>query len=470
MKNKFLVLLLIAGLMPVMGSAQLRLPAVISSGMVLQQKDSATFWGWAAPGEKVFVTPDWTNRTDSTMSSSLATWKLKLETPPAGGPYSIQIRSGKNSITLKDVLIGEVWVCSGQSNMEWSYNNGTSDIKPEFATAFNKNIRFFQVPKTGADYPQDDVKASWAVCDSNTIKSFSSVGYFFGKRLQQELNVPIGLINVSWGGTPAETWTPESLVEHDQVLKAAASKLKPADWWPVLPGKTFNGMIYPLTDFNIAGVIWYQGESNTGTHASYRQLFTTMIDAWRNAWQKEFPFYYVQIAPYDYGQNYNGALLQEEQTKSMVHPKTGMVVITDLVDSVKNIHPSRKKPVGNRLANWALAETYGKTGIVYKSPELLSAIRENDKMILKFSNAGSGLVINGNSSSGCFVSGEIETWYPAKIKIENDQIIVTCPQVKKPYHVRYGFGNTVIGNVSNKEGLPIIPFRTDDWLAETIEK
>ncbi|MBZ5859285.1 sialate O-acetylesterase [Flavihumibacter profundi] len=442
--------------------AQLRLPAIISSGMVLQQNESVNIWGWAGPAEKIYVTTSWNNHTDSAVAGNMAVWKLMVNTPKAGGPYTVTIK-GRTTITLSDVMIGEVWICSGQSNMEWSYNNGTSDIATDFPTAYNKKIRFFQVPKTGAVYPQDDVKANWAICDSNTLKSFSSVGYFFGKKLSNDLDVPIGLINASWGGTAAEPWTPEEVVNHDPMLKGAASKLQSVPWWPNGPGQTFNGMIYPLTNYNIAGAIWYQGESNTSTNATYQQLFTKMIESWRKAFKKEIPFYYVQIAPYAYGQKNVGALLQEQQALSMTYPKTGMVVITDLVDSVTNIHPSRKRPVGERLANWALSETYGVSGIAYKSPELISAALSNDKIILRFTNAPNGLIINGNEATGFFVSGEQEAWFPAKAKVEKDVITVTCPEVKTPYHVRYGFGNTTIGNVSSLEGLPVVPFRTDDW-------
>lgn len=447
--------------------AQLRLPAIISSGMVIQQKDSACFWGWAGPGEKVYVTPSWNNRTDSTVTTNRATWKLKILAPAAGGPFTISIKS-RNTITLTEVLVGEVWICSGQSNMEWSYYNGTSDIAAEFPTALNSNIRLFHIPKAASVYPQEDVKATWATCDSNSIKSFSSVGYFFGKRLRQELNVPIGIINASWGGTPAETWTPEDVILQDPILRDAARLLKPFAWWPVAPGQAFNGMISPITNYSIAGAIWYQGEGNTANNGTYHQLFTTMIDSWRMAWNKLLPFYYVQIAPYKYGRTNEGAIVQEEQTRSMTHLKTGMVVVSDVIDSVTNIHPSRKRPVGERLANWALADTYGKEGIPYKSPELISAIRDKDKMVLRFSNAPAGLVINGAEATGFYLSGDQEAWFPAKAKVENDVITVWSPQLKTAYHVRYGIGNTVVGNISSKEGLPVVPFRTDDWKLEQV--
>jgi sialate O-acetylesterase len=443
-------------------AAQLRLPAVISSSMVLQQKDSATIWGWAAPASKVYVTTGWNGQTDSTTTDNGAQWRLRVMTPAAGGPYDITIKSD-TTITLKDVLIGEVWVCSGQSNMEMSYSWGEKSIGEELPTAHNKNIRFFQVPRITSQFPQDDVKAKWTVCDSNTIKTFSAVGYFFGKRLNKELDVPVGLINSSWGGTPAEVWTPAEYVEKDPVLKAAADKLSVQPWWPNIAGRTFDAMIYPLTQFDIAGAIWYQGEANTGTSSTYTELLTTMIDSWRDAWKKNLPFYYVQIAPFDYGEGNTGALLQEAQTRAMKHPNVGMVVITDLVDSVTNIHPSHKKEVGNRLAGWALAETYKKPGISYKSPMFKSAEIQKNKMVLSFDNAPNGLRATSKHIEGFYIAGEDGQWQAAQAKIENDRITVWSKKVRDPKYVRFGFANTLIGNVFSAEGLPLTPFRTDNF-------
>ena len=443
-------------------SAQLRLPAVISSNMVLQRNDSVNLWGWSAPGSKVYITTGWNNRTDSATTDNGAWWRLKVATPAAGGPYEITIAS-HDTIVLKDVLIGEVWVCSGQSNMEMSYSWGEKNVGEELATAYNKNIRFFQVPKSTSDFPQDDVKAQWTLCDSNTLKTFSAVAYFFGKRLNKELDVPVGLIHTSWGGTPAEVWTPASYIEKDTALSAAASRLSAYKGWPSIPGKTFNAMIAPFTSFNIAGAIWYQGEANTGTYATYTRLLTTMIDAWRDAWKKELPFYYVQIAPFDYGEGNKGALLQEAQTKAMTHPKVGMVVTTDLIDSVTNIHPSHKREVGNRLAGWALAETYKKPGITYKSPMLKDGALNKGKMTLSFDNAPTGLRATGKKVEGFFVAGEDGQWLPANVTIEKDNVTVWNKKLRDPKYVRYGFGNTIIGNLFSMEGLPAVPFRTDSF-------
>ena len=450
--------------------SQLRLPAVISSGMVLQQNDSVMLWGWGNNGEKVNITASWINESITTMVSNYAKWSVKIKTPAAGGPYVLNISSGGSNIALRDVMIGEVWLCSGQSNMEWNYYNGEKFIKQELPVSYNANIRFFQIPRSAAEYPQEDVKAAWQICDSNSLKSFSAVGYFFSKKLQHDLNVPVGMINSSWGGTSAESWTPAESVYNNEVLKTASAKLTEVPWGPVKPGINYNGMIAPVTNYNIAGALWYQGEANVTTNSTYAALLTTMIDSWRVKWKKEFPFYYVQIAPFNYGNNNIGALLQEQQSKVMSHPKTGMVVITDQIDSVTNIHPSDKREVGKRLANWALGDTYRQNIPEYKSPVFKNAVLNKNKLELSFDNVPNGLMAKDKTITGFFISGENEAWLPAEAKIvhgtssgENDKIIVWNKTLKVPAQVRYGFGNTIIGNVFNKEGLPLVPFRTDNW-------
>jgi sialate O-acetylesterase len=445
------------------GQAQLRLPAIISSGMVLQQNDSIAVWGWANPGEKVTITPGWASRTDTTVTGHGARWKVKIKTPAAGGPFSMRIATKGVTIQLQNIMIGEVWVCSGQSNMEWSYNNGEKDTRAEIAGCATNNIHFFQLPKSTADAPQDDVKAQWVSCDSNTLKSFSAIGYFFGRELQRQLNVPIGLINTSWGGTPAEVWTPESSIDGDTALKAAAARLEPAAWWPHEPGSTYNAMIAPLTNFSIAGAIWYQGESNTKTAASYQHLFTAMIDSWRTAWRKPFPFYYVQIAPYKYGNKNIGALLQEAQTRTLTHSNTGMVLTTDLTDSVTNIHPSHKREVGNRLARLALAQTYKLQETAYRYPAFESAQPKGNTLVLNFTNVNGGLQSKSKPVTGFFISGAVENWLPADVKVEKDKIILSNKEIKQPLYIRYGFGNTETATIFSTEGLPLIPFRTDSW-------
>lgn len=446
--------------------ANVRLPAILSSNMVLQQQSNVKLWGWAGPAEMIYITTSWNNKTDSVKASRDANWQLMVQTPAAGGPYTITFK-GNNTITLDNVMIGEVWILSGQSNMEMNEQWGLPDVRAELPVCANKNIRFFYIPKTTATTPQDDTKAEWTLCDSNTLKPFSAVGYFFGKKLNADLNVPVGLINANWGGTPAEVWTPAELVNNDPELKASAAKQQPYDWWPFTPGATFNGMLAPITNFSIAGALWYQGEGNTIAPNTYGKLLTTMIDAWRKAWNKNIPFYYVQIAPFTYGNNYIGSIIREQQTKAMAHDNVGMVVVTDLVDDTTDIHPKNKHDVGYRLANWALAETYHKSGIVYKSPAYRGMEIQKDKATLFFDNAPNGLMTKDKNITALYIAGADKIFYPATAKIENDKLIVSAKQVPQPVAVRFSFTNAGVGNLFSNEGLPVAPFRTDDWELDT---
>jgi sialate O-acetylesterase len=457
--NWLLPLLLLCGRI---SFANVRLPAVLSDNMVLQQRSTTKLWGWCEPGERIYVTASWNNNGDSVKGTRDGNWQLSLATPAAGGPYTIEIKAG-NTIVLKNVLVGEVWVCSGQSNMEMSETWGLTDVEQELPSCYNGNIRFFQIPKTTATNPQDDCKAQWAVCDSNELKRFSAVGYFFGKRLNQQLNVPVGLVQAAWGGTPAEVWTPAGLVTGDSALKTAAVQQKPADGWPYLPGFCYNAMIAPLTSYTIAGALWYQGESNTAAPATYAKLLTTMIGSWRKAWNNDFPFYYVQIAPFTYGVKDQGSLLREQEAACQDFGKTGMVVISDLAGDTTDIHPKNKHDVGLRLANWALADTYHRSGVAYKNPRYQGMAAKGDKLILSFSDAPNGLVVKGTAIREVYIAGDDKLFYPAEAHIEGSRLIVSARQVKSPMAVRYQFSNAGIGNLFSKEGLPLAPFRTDDW-------
>ncbi|HEY1022371.1 MAG TPA: sialate O-acetylesterase, partial [Flavisolibacter sp.] len=396
--------------------ADVRLPAIIGDHMVLQQSTTVTLWGWCDPGEKIFIRTGWDTATYAVTGTSGATWQLSLPTPKSGGPYTVTIR-GNNTITLKDVLVGEVWLCSGQSNMEMNMGWGLPYEK-EAAAATDKRIRFFHVPRTTALYPQDDVKAGWVVCSPEEMKKFSAVGYFFGKDVAEKLNQPVGLIGVSWGGTPAEAWTPDSVVRKNPALQTAANKLKPSNGWPVLPGSTFNAMIYPLQKFALAGAIWYQGESNVGTWDTYRPLLVQMIDAWRRGFQKEFPFYLVQIAPFaGYGAYPSSALLREEQAKVASHFNSGMVVIHDLVDNINDIHPKMKKEVGQRLAALALSKTYGMSGLPFRYPQFAGMEVEGNKINIRFSGSENGLVAKGGELRDFYIAGANQVFHPAKATI-----------------------------------------------------
>lgn len=446
----------------VSANADVRLPAVLGSHMVLQQQSTVKFWGWCAASEKIIISTSWDTTTYETYGNNGARWSTEINTPKAGGPYTIWIK-GKNEIVLEDVMIGEVWVCSGQSNMEWSADQGLKQSIDESPNATNKSIRFFYIPKSTSETPQDDVVAKWVVCNPEDMLHFSAIGYFFGKTLNKELNVPVGLINSNWGGTPAEVWTPKEVVSVDKGLQEASDKITEAPWWPNKPGLIYNSMIYPIINFKIAGTIWYQGESNVKTHYGYQKLLTTMIDSWRKVWNNNFPFYFVQIAPYTYGDdNISGALLREAQTKASYHPRTGMVVISDLVDDVTNIHPNEKVKVAERLANYALAETYGKSGLVYKSPVYKSHSIEKNKIRIAFDNLPTGLLSKGGEPKEFFIAGADNKYFPAIAKIDGNTVLVSSKEVKEPVSVRFGFTNTSMPNLFSAEGLPVNLFRTKE--------
>ena len=463
----YLACLILSFFLSISLSANIRLPAVIGSHMVLQQRSEVTIWGWCDVDEQIKLKTTWDTTTYTTTGSTSAKWEIKISTPAAGGPFQVTIE-GSNKIILDDVLIGEVWICSGQSNMEISMSWGLP-YQDEAARATDKNIRFFNIPRTTADYPQDDVRAEWVVCNPEDMKKFSAVAYFFGKSLRENLNVPVGLIEAAWGGTPAEAWTPADAINSNSVVKEAAAKLSPVPWGPVTAAAIYNAMVFPVTKYSIAGATWYQGEANVNAASTYSELLSTLIAAWRKSWQKDLPFYYVQIAPYaGYGDNSSSAFLREAQTKTLKTPNTGMVVITDLVDNINDIHPKMKKEVGNRLANYALAETYGKKDIVCRSPFYKGMRIEKDKVWLYFDNADKGLMSKGDVLNEFFIAGNDKNFVPANAKIEKNAVIVWNKNVKTPAAVRFAFRNGAMPNLFSKQGLPVNPFRTDDWDVDVI--
>ncbi len=446
--------------------ANIRLPKVISSNMVLQQQSQVKLWGWAEPGERISITTSWDQRVYPVTAAGDARWITTIATPAAGGPFTITLK-GKNTIELENIMAGEVWICSGQSNMEMCGNWGLKDIKAIQSTAYNPNIHCFKIAKATAAYPQEDVSAEWVTCDSAVLNTFSAVAYFFGRKLNEQLHVPVGLIDASWGGTSAEVWTPDSVVKNNPVLKEAATHILPNGMCPHLPGAAWNAMLAPLTSYSIAGVTWYQGENNTSTAATYRLLFTSMIDAWRNAWHRQLPFYFVQIAPFNYREKNVGALLREAQQQSMQHPNTGMVLTTDITGNVYDVHPANKHDVGYRLANWALGETYHRQGFVYLYPLYREMKIEKDKVIISFENASPGITVKGDSIAEMFIAGADRQFHPAQAVVKNNSLVVWSKEVKQPAAVRYAFSNTAIGNLFSRNGLPVAPFRTDQWEVPT---
>lgn len=456
-KLTFYIFLLIANI----SMANISLPSVFSDNMVLQRNSTTKIWGWASPGEEIKLVASW-NPTDtlSTKGNRQAKWELKLKTPEGPGPYTITI-SGYNTIELKNVLVGEVWLASGQSNMEWSASAGIINGEEAIKNANNPNIRFFDVPRIAAEYPQNDVKSNWVECTPETMKYFSAIAYFFGKKLEESLNVPIGIIGSNWGGTPAEIWIPKDAFEKDEKLTEAASKLVKEEWGPNEPSRAFNGMIHPLVPYTIAGVIWYQGETNTSNPKYYKYVFSSLIKSWREKWDIDFPFYFAQIAPYNYGTNYAGVQIRDAQRRTLDIPNTGMVITSDFCD-VEDIHPKNKIPIGLRFANLALKNHYKLNTNLVEGPLFDKVVFENKKAKVYFKNS-EGLYFKPEKISLFEIAGEDLIFYPAKATIKNNTIIAYSKKVINPKYIRFAWGNTSISNLFNTANIPASSFTTENY-------
>ncbi|MWB95973.1 sialate O-acetylesterase [Flavobacterium sp. GA093] len=452
MKNnifKFVFFLMISGTM----MANVTLPNIFGDNMVLQRNAEVKIWGWANPKEEIKLIASWNNQEYKVTANNQAQWELHIKTPEAGGPYMISIK-GYNEVALKNILIGEVWVCSGQSNMEMSASWGIENGEEEMKNAKSPNIRFFLVPKLTATTPQNNLLGNWTESTPETMKNFSAVGYFFAKRLREDLkNVPIGLISSNWGGTPAEIWMPEEVVQNDPEVLAAAKKLNEQEYGPRQPGRAYNAMIYPFVGFKIAGTLWYQGESNVGSLV-YDKTLSALITSWRKAWQDDFPFYYVQIAPYKTGtNNFSNVIVRNSQRKVLKEVNnTGMVVISDVSDTI-DIHPKDKKSVGIRLANLALANTYKSNSTVASGPLFSHFKVEKNKVIVSFDNAD-GLYFKDKKSDQFEVAGADGIFHIAEAVIKKDQVILISKKVENPLKVRFAWGNTVQSDLFNKVNLP----------------
>lgn len=437
--------------------ANITLPNVFSDNMVLQRNSEVTIWGWANPQEEVVITPSWNNQAYKIKASNQAKWEIAIPTPKEGGPYTISIK-GYNEIVLKNILLGEVWICSGQSNMEmnasWGIENGDEAVK----NAANPNIRLFLVPKLTATSPQNNISGTWTECTPETMKYFSAVGYFFGKRLQEELkDVPIGLISSNWGGTPAEIWTPEEVIQNDVVLLESAKTRKEESYGPNQPGRAFNAMIYPFAKFKIAGALWYQGESNVGSTV-YDKTLSALITSWRKLWGYDFPFYFVQIAPYKYGEDhFCGAIIRDAQRKVLQEvPNTGMVMTSD-ISPIDDIHPKDKKSVGIRLANLALVNTYKTNAVLVNGPLYKGIKIEKNRITVSFDYA-EGLYFKDKKADLFEIAGADNVFYKAVAVIKNNSVELKSDKVKVPVKVRYAWKNTDQSTLFNKANLPASSF------------
>lgn len=447
---------------------QTMLPSFFDDHMVLQQQTEASIWGTDNPKTRVSVTGSWGAEATARADKN-GKWKVDLETPEAGGPYTLTI-SGSEEIILTDILIGEVWFCSGQSNMEMpvkGFNNqpvlGSNEA---ILNGTNDQIRMFTTERNASLESLSDVTGSWQAASPATVPDFSATAYFFGKKIQEILGIPVGLIHSSWGGSAAEAWM-------DEKTLAAFPELSIPEEMPEsrlnrTPTLLYNAMLHPFLGYTIKGVIWYQGESNRNQAEQYKTLFPAMINSWRDQWgQGTFPFYFVQIAPYGYEGNdeAGSAFLREAQLHTMLNTEnTGMAVTMDIGDC-DCIHPANKEKVGHRLAYWALAKDYaiegiGYTGPVYKKME----VAEDGKVILYFDHLGVGLSFYDNVPGGFEIAGADRKFVPAQASINRDRTLsVWSDEVPDPVAVRYAFKNCIEGTLFNTYGLPASSFRTDDW-------
>lgn len=446
--------------------AQLRLPNVFSDHMVLQRETNINLWGSSHPSANIRAVGSWSADTSQTDANANGQWRMQLATPKAGGPYTLTILSNGQKITYTNILIGDVFLCSGQSNMEWGGNQNLKEIMDELPNAKNSNIRLLQIDKYGTYTEQENISTNWQELSAASLKPFSSIGYFIAKKLNRETGIPIGVINASWGGTGAEVWTSKQLVENDTAL-LNLSKMQTANpYRPHENGVLWNGMIHPIKPYTIAGAFWYQGESNVGSWQGYDKLMRTLVNSWRKEWNTDFPFYFVQIAPYTYNNPIpKAALLREQQNKTALElSKSGMVVITDLVDNIKDIHPVQKREVANRLATLVLADHYKQTLKDYRSPLYKEQKIIKSTIEISFHYLEQGLIVlGGKDVTELFIAGSDKVFHPAKGVMKGNKLIVSAKEVQNPVAVRFGFSETAIPNLFTTTGLPVAPFRTDSW-------
>lgn len=451
--------------------SKVRLPALVADHMVLQQNAKIKVWGWARPGEQIFIKGSWSSASARAVADRDGNWSTFIRTLNAGGPYSMTI-VGENRINIKNILFGEVWFCSGQSNMEftlkqlggWKSPLFSSELKV-FDDPYLTNIRLFNIERNQNNKPEEDCRGSWKIARKNTVENFSATAWFFGVNLFESLRVPIGLISASWGGTGAEVWIPESFeprYDQDGWFETAPNKSK---WWPGKPGVLYNGMIHPALNYKIKGVIWYQGETNREQADRYVSMMKTLVFSWRKAWRNRMPFYYVQIAPYSYKESYAGALLREAQWKASKQiSKSGMVVTMDLGEK-DDIHPKKKKEVGKRLAAWALSKTYAFKRIRPESPSFRRIKIEPGQIRIFFDHC-TQLKATENTLNLFQIAAADKRFYRANARIEGNTVVVRSVEVKKPVAVRFAFTNYAHASLLNEYSLPASSFRSDDWLIE----
>lgn len=447
----------------------IKMPSIFCDNMVLQQESEVSIWGWSNKNTTIKISTSWSNGKYTAKSNSDGYWKLKVSTPKASfTPYSISISDGE-SITLKNILIGEVWICSGQSNMEMPMKgyqtqpvqNGAEDI----LYSVNDGIRLFTVGRASTTIPQEDFTGKWEVAGMNTVANFSATGYYFGRLINKAMNVPVGLINSSWGGASIEAWMPKKALETipEKKIPEKDDEIKVRNQDATL---LFNGMINPMVGYGIKGFIWYQGETNRNEPDLYIRMYKEMVQEWRRIWEVgEFPVYYAQIAGFNYPDGINSALIREAQEKCMeVVPNTGMAVSLDS-NSPFCIHPPQKKEIGERLAFWALNKTYGYKDIPCESPKIVNVEKQGRMLILTTNIPDkTGLTSYDKDVKSFVLAGENKIFYPAKCAVFGNKIYLFSPRIANPVTARYCFEHTSVSEIFSLEGnLPLSSFRLDNW-------
>lgn len=444
--------------------AEIRLPSIFNDGMVLQQQTIVSLWG-TSDARSISVTTSWSGKKYLAQVDDNGAWRLLVETPKAGGPYEIHLNDGSETV-LRDVLIGEVWLASGQSNMGMKVGNPPRDTvlhaEKLIAEAGNPLIRLFRVPVKHAVHPMDNCDAEWAVPDSASVSAFSAVAYQFALNLQRELGVPIGMVQSAFGGTQVQAWMDSATLNSFSEL---AGRPTPQKVTKNTPTVLFNAMIHPILGYGIKGAIWYQGEGNRTTANRYADWFAGMVHGWRQRWgQGDFPFYYAQIAPFKYDGKHQSAYLREAQLNAVGNIRNAGMVVTLDIGLENTIHPPDKTTVANRLSNLALAKTYKKERGEVLSPGLKHMKVDGETVRLYFYHVAAGLTDSGRGLQCFELAGEDRVFHRADARIvAKDQIVVTCRQVVRPVSVRYAFKDWVVGDLYNTEGLPAPSFRTDNW-------
>ena len=448
-------------------SQDLKLPSIFSDNMILQQDSAVSIWGWSKSNSQVSINVSWNKKTFKIKSNSEGKWLLKVNTPKSGKSHQITVQSNNKRVVIANVLMGEVWIASGQSNMQMNLNGYRNEpvfgANDAIANSYNSEIRFFTVERNVSNVPLENLEGKWSISNQENSPFFSAVAYSFAKYLNTVLDYPVAIIHTSWGGTPAEAWSDSKSLQID----FEKSEIKNHGGTPQHePSSLYNAMIHPLTNYSIKGAIWYQGESNVSRSSNYAKLKNSMIEGWRREWnQGSFPFYFVQISPYKYDGNdkSSSAFLREAQLNTMLNTSnTGMAVSLDVGDA-NSIHPPRKFILGKRLAYWALNKDYGFSSVNFSGPVYKSLEIKENKVLVKFDFAENGLHCPDDVINNFELASEDRIFYPANAKIIWNQLEVQSDQVKNPVYVRYGWKNYLTGNLYNVKGLPASSFRSYNW-------